>query len=72
MAPDRRQPEYLRYSSLGIQMMVIVLMFAGLGWWLDGKMNNAKPLLTALLSIFGVVIALIYVVKETSRKKPNS
>lgn len=66
---DRKGPQdYLKYSSIGIQMMVIVLLFTFAGYWLDGKAGNSKPLFTVFLSLAGVAIALIWVVKETARK----
>jgi ATP synthase protein I len=71
MEKKRKAQDYMKYSSLGIQMMVIVLLFAFGGKWLDNKAGNKTPIFTAILALSGVVISLIYVVRETTRDKSD-
>jgi F0F1-type ATP synthase assembly protein I len=55
---------YLKYSSLAVQMGVIIGAFAYLGYWLDGHYHSAKPWYTMGLSLLGVGLALFYVFKD--------
>ena len=71
--PRRNRPSdlmslYGRYSSLGIQIVFIVLIFTGLGYWLDQYLESPKPYLTGLLSLFGCVAAMIYMIKILNKK----
>ncbi len=60
--PPKKNNEYLHYSSAGIQMVLTILLFTYLGIRLDRHFAT-KPLWTALLAIFGVVIAMVFMVK---------
>ena len=42
----------------GIQLTVTVLVFGGLGWWLDGKFGT-KPWLLLAGTVFGAVGGMI-------------
>jgi F0F1-type ATP synthase assembly protein I len=72
--PEKRPNDYLHYSSAGIQMVLTILFFTYLGTRLD-KHFESKPLWTAILAIFGVVIAMIFMVRafmnppSTKKKK---
>ena len=61
--------DFMKYSSLGIQLMVIILLFTFGGKWVDGKMQNAKPIFMALGAVLGVVLAVIYMIRETGRNQ---
>ena len=59
MGPDRQQgrEENLwqisgRYSGLGLQWALSILLFLAAGWWLDGKVGTA-PLFTILGAFLG-------------------
>lgn len=60
---------YARYGSLGIQMIVIVVLFTLGGHWLDGRVAGEFPVFTLVLSFVGVVGALWYLFKEV--RKPR-
>jgi len=58
---------YGRYGALGIQMVVIILVFAWGGHWLDGRLALKTPwfaLLGVLIGIFGALWTLF---KETRK-----
>jgi F0F1-type ATP synthase assembly protein I len=52
------------YSSLGIQVAVIVGGFAYLGRWLDEKYPMDKKWFTLGLVLFGVAAAIYYVIRQ--------
>jgi F0F1-type ATP synthase assembly protein I len=64
MTEPPKRPDYIHYSSAGIQMVLTILLFTYLGTRLDKYFETRKPLWTALLAIFGVVIAMIFMVKS--------
>lgn len=56
--------KYLRFSSVGIQMGIIIGGFAYLGNYLDDKYQNKTAWWTLGLSLFGVVAGLYIMIKE--------
>lgn len=54
---------YVRYTSMGIQMLVIIFLGVFGGYWLD-RIAGTKPLLTILLSLAGVSMAIYHAVKD--------
>lgn len=71
--PDKKRNDYIHYSSAGIQMVLTILLFTYLGTRADKYFENPKPIWTAILAIFGVVVAMIFMVKSflpPTKKKP--
>lgn len=64
---DKKTNVYLRFSSLGIQMGVIIALFTWLGTFLDKKQMNETPVWTIVLSLLGVTGSLYLVIKEVRR-----
>ncbi len=66
--PKKSLNNYARYSSIAIQMIVIILLgvFGGykLDLWLD-----TQPVLTVILSVLSVFLAIYIVTKDLLRKK---
>ena len=58
---------YLRFSSVGLQMGVIIAFFTWLGTFLDKKQVNETPVWTICLSLFGVAASLYLVIREVRR-----
>ena len=64
------------YLTLGIQMALTIVAFAGLGWWLDKQYGTS--LWIGICSGFGAVVGLGYFLlivlriekKNESKKKP--
>ena len=54
----------MAYSSLGIQVAVIVGGFAYLGKWLDEKYPMEKRWFTLALVLFGVAVSIYYVIRQ--------
>ncbi len=63
--------DFMKYSSLGIQLMVIILACTFGGKWLDGKIGNETPWIMVVGSILGLVFAMVYMIKETSKDSKN-
>ena len=55
---------YLRFSSIGIQMGVVIAGFTYLGTFLDEKQQLKTPIWTICLSLFGVFISMYLIFKE--------
>jgi F0F1-type ATP synthase assembly protein I len=49
--PTKSRPfnTYLKYSSVGFQILASLLLFTWLGQWLDKKAGNEQPWITILL-----------------------
>ena len=75
--PDQKKKEnkgregldaYSRYSTIAIQMVVIILITSLGGVKLD-KLAGTEPILTVVLSLLGVAAAMWLVIKEALRNK---
>ncbi|MCF6306639.1 MAG: AtpZ/AtpI family protein [Flavobacteriaceae bacterium] len=53
-------------SGIGIQMGVIIYLFAKGGAWLDGNYNPEGKLYTIIFTLLGVAISLFLVLKQTN------
>lgn len=60
--------KYAYYSGLGFQMIAIIGVFTFIGVKVDEKMENDKPIFTALLSLLGVCVSLYSVIKSVNKK----
>ncbi len=60
---DEKQPlnSYVKYSSLGFQMVGIIGAFTFAGYKLDESQNSTIPIYTAILSLVGVAISLYFI-----------
>jgi F0F1-type ATP synthase assembly protein I len=60
---------YAKYSSMGIQMLVIILIGVFGGYELDKLVKGNLPYFTVSLSIISVFIAIYLAVKDLLRTK---
>jgi ATP synthase protein I len=65
-----KQPlnSYIKYSSMGFQMVAIIGIFTFAGYKLDESRGTKTPLFTAFLSLLGVVLAMYIVFKGIKSK----
>jgi F0F1-type ATP synthase assembly protein I len=63
----KKQHALMRFSSVGIQMGIIIGLFTWLGTYLDEKYKNSTPYWTLFLSLFGVFAGLVLVIREVMR-----
>ena len=55
---------YIKYSSLGIQMAVIIIAGTFFGDFLDIKNRSEAPVYTIIFSLLSIFLALYYVVQK--------
>ena len=65
--PRKNLNDYARYSSIAIQMLVIILAGVFAGFKLDQWLHT-RPILTVILSIVSVALSIYVVTKDLLRK----
>ena len=61
--------DYARYSNLGIQMIVVILLGVFGGIQLDKRLHMEFPVFTVVLSFIGVVLGLYIGLRDFIRTK---
>ena len=64
--PQEEKPlpnDYLKYSGIGFQMIVIIGVFTYAGYQLDLNQQTKTPIYTGLSSLLGVIISLYVIIK---------
>jgi uncharacterized membrane protein len=69
MAQQNQPNFFFKYSSLVIQMGVIIGLFAWSGHKLDAYLQNRKPVFTIILSLSGIAIGLYLVLRDFIKPK---
>ena len=59
---------YVKYSSLAIQMVVLIVIFVWGGRKLDLLLSLKFPVFTLILSIAGVFVAIYFAIKDFLKK----
>lgn len=59
---------YIQYSSLGIQMIVIITTGAFFGEYLDNKNDFQTPIFTIFCSLGAIFLGLYYVFRSVTNK----
>lgn len=71
----RKANMYIRFSSIGIQMGLIIFLFTWLGMYLDERYPSDKPWFTLALSLIGVIGSMVFIIravtKITKKDDPN-
>ncbi len=65
--PRKNLNDYARFSSIAIQMLVIILCGVFGGYKLDQWLHT-RPVLTVILSILSVALSIYFVTKDLLRK----
>jgi len=60
----RKVNKYVKFSSLGIQMGLVIYIFTWGGMLLDDRYEMSTPWFTVALSLFGVIGSLVLVIRE--------
>ncbi len=61
--------DFIRYSSLGFEMMAIIGVFTFAGYKIDQWMNNDFKGFTFGLMTFSVILAIMYGIRNLNRNK---
>ncbi len=64
-----RLKDYVKYSNIGIQMMLIIVLGTFGGFKLDEYLNWGFPLFVILFSLLSVAIAIYIGIKDVIKKK---
>lgn len=69
--PEKKQKfdSFIKYSSLGFEMMAIIAGFTFLGYKIDQWLQNDFKAFTFGLMVFSVIVAIIYGTKNLLKKK---
>lgn len=67
MDPKKPASNFVHLSGAGIQMVLIIGIFVFGGYKLDEHFMTEKPWWTLSLSIVGVVIALVFMVRTFTK-----
>ena len=59
------------YMTLGIQLALTVLIFCGIGYWLDKHFHTA-PLWIAIMTTFGSISSMVYFIVTVLRLQKKS
>lgn len=65
--PKKPQVDYLRYSGLAFQLVVLILAGAWLGDWLDERLQTQQPYFTAALSLLGVLAGMYQLYRDLTK-----
>lgn len=66
---QKKTNSFLKYSSLGFEMMAIMGGFTFLGYKIDQWMDNDFKVFTFVLMVLSVIIAIVYGTKNLLKKK---
>lgn len=61
--------EYLRYSTLGFELLVVILLFVGIGYGLDHWLETQKPWFLLACSLLGCALAMYFLIRAFTKKK---
>jgi F0F1-type ATP synthase assembly protein I len=56
-------------SGIAFQMGITIYLFVLLGKWLDSEFNNGEKLYLIIMTLLGVAISLMVVLKQVNRIK---
>ena len=58
---------YLKYSGMAFQMIVVLLIAAYAGQWLDDYFKSSQPWFTLVLLLIGVTASMYIIIKTVTR-----
>ncbi len=64
--------KFARYSSLAIEMAIIITVFAYGGRYLDKKLEMEKPIITAVACLVAVVGSMTLTIKQLKNDKEKN
>ena len=56
----RPNSDWVKYSNIGFQIIVTLALFGWVGYFLDNKFPELRPLFLILMLFIGAAIALYY------------
>jgi hypothetical protein len=72
-SPKKKLPDsaasYMKYASMGTQMLIIIGLGVFGGYKIDTMMGNKVPIFTLILSLLSVGVAIYISIKDFLKKK---
>jgi Na+/H+-dicarboxylate symporter len=65
----KNSSDFLKYSGLAFQMLVLIAAGVGLGQWADEQWNTSSPVFTLVFGLLSVFLAIGLVLKDFIQKK---
>jgi len=59
---------FMRYSGMAFQMIVVLLLAAYGGQWLDKHYHTSKPWFTLVLLLVGVTASMYLIIKTVTKQ----
>ncbi len=59
--------QFIRFTSLGFEMMAMILICSLVGNFIDGKAETSRPYYTLLLMLFGVFASMYRLFKSLNQ-----
>lgn len=73
MSDKKKGPsDVYRYSSVGVQMVLMICLCTWLGMKLDAYFETSKHLWTAGMALFGVIASMVYILRVVGGTTPPS
>lgn len=73
MSDKQKGPsDVYRYSSVGVQMVLMICLCTWGGLKLDEYFETSKHLWTAGMALFGVIASMVYILRVVGGTKPTS
>lgn len=66
-SPKRKGNMYVRFSSIGIQMGLIIFLCTWFGVYLDELYSNKTPWFTLALSLIGVIGSMVLIIRSVTK-----
>ena len=63
-----RYNAYMKYSGIGLQMFIIIILGILGGMKLNSYFGFEKPYITAISALFSVILSMIYAVRQVTKK----
>jgi len=64
---NKPTPNYIKYSGIAFQMLVIIGVFVFIGYKIDERQGIDNFLFTAILGIVGVAVSLYQVIRSLNK-----
>lgn len=63
---ERERRSWYQMTALGMEFVVAILLFGGIGWWLDGRAGT-EPWLTIVGFFLGFAVGLWMLVRAANK-----
>ena len=65
---ERKKENNVKFLNIGFQMFTYIIIFFGIGFFIDKRQNNELKIYTIVLSILGLIFSFFYLYREVTKK----